>query len=98
MMFLWQTGSSTFMKYFAGNYFNPDVEQTESSSPCRRFERLVPASSADGDPGFVLRRGHQLRSDLHDLSLQLVKLQLPHQRAEQHRGYSVGEPVGENRS
>lgn len=58
---------------------------------CSRDDIL--ASSADGDPGFVLGRRHQLRSDLHDLSLQLVKLQLPHQRAEQDRSDSVGEPV-----
>lgn len=53
------------------------------------------ASSIDGDPGLVFRGGYQLRSDLHDLSLQLVKLQLTHQRAEQHGGDGVGEPIRE---
>lgn len=61
------------------------------------FARLLvlAASSAHGDPGFLLRCGHQLRSDLGRLSLQPAKLQLPHQRAEQHRGHGVGEPNGD---
>lgn len=54
------------------------------------------ASSADSDPGLVFGCGYQLRSDLHDLSLQLLKLQLPHQRAEQDSCNRVGKPFRQN--
>lgn len=63
----------------------------------RLFNRYVVilASPADGDPGFVLRRGHQLRSDLGHLPLQPLELQLPRQRAEQDGGDGVSEPDGD---
>lgn len=50
------------------------------------------ASAADGDPGLFFGCGHQLGSDLRHLSLQLVKLQPPHQRADKNCSYGVGEP------
>lgn len=49
---------------------------------------LLPA--ADGDPGVVLGRGHQLVPGLHHLPVQAVELQPPHQTAQQHRGSHVG--------
>lgn len=57
---------------------------------CRLFSTF---STVDGDPGFILGCGHQLRPDFCHLIFQLVKLQLSHQCAEQDRSYSVGEPL-----
>lgn len=72
------------------------LHRTRSSTFSTRLSqilrRLLLAPPADGDPGLVLGRGHQLRSDLHDLSFQLVELQLRRQPAEQDGSYGVGEP------
>lgn len=47
---------------------------------------------ADSYPGLLPGGGHQLRTDLGHLTLQLLELQLAHQTAEQDGSHSVGKP------
>lgn len=47
------------------------------------------APPADSDPGLLPGRGHQLRTDLGHLTLQLLELQLAHQAAEQDSGHGI---------